>query len=256
MNIPGDHEDRLRLVVQLLGVTIAAFALGIVVGLTILVVLDALAITLADTTLLVVNLIALQGIAFPVTAVVYLRWRGRSLQMIPVQMPSMKEIGIVVGGWIGTLVLVSIFGGIITAIGGEGASNQAGETALEHPEFIPYLIPLVFLLNGPGEELLFRGVIQGTFRERFTAPSAIILASLMFAPAHLLALSGSLQAMLVTISILLVPSLVFGTLYELTDNFVVPSLVHSLYNATLFGLIYVYATTDPPLNGAALLLGL
>ena len=31
----------------------------------------------------------------------------------------------------------------------------------------------------------------------------------------------------------------FGTLYELTDNIVVPALIHGAYNATLFSLLYV-----------------
>jgi membrane protease YdiL (CAAX protease family) len=32
---------------------------------------------------------------------------------------------------------------------------------------------------------------------------------------------------------------VFGTVYELTENIVVPALVHGFYNATLFGTLYV-----------------
>jgi membrane protease YdiL (CAAX protease family) len=55
---------------------------------------------------------------------------------------------------------------------------------------------------------------------------------------HIVALVGSLSAALVTISILTVPSLVFGALYEYSENFVVPALVHGLYNATLFGSVY------------------
>jgi len=50
---------------------------------------------------------------------------------------------------------------LLTVTSTETASNTAATTALQHPEIIPYLIVLQLLLIGPGEELLFRGVIQG-----------------------------------------------------------------------------------------------
>lgn len=240
----GAQESRLRLIGLSLGVTIGAVVFGIALLILLAVALNNLGVTLDGPTQLVLSLVALQGIAFPVSGYLYLRWRGRSLDFIPIALPDLREVGFVLVGWILALGLVFAASLLVAALGGEAAENQAGQTALENPEFIPYLIPLVFLLNGPGEELLFRGVIQGTLRERFSGPAAIILASMMFAPLHIIALTGSLEAALTTIAILFVPSLVFGTVYELTDNFVVPSLVHGLYNATLFGLVYVAATTD------------
>lgn len=240
----GSQESRLRLVGLSLGITIGAVVLGIALLILMAVVLNNLGVTLTGPTQLVLSLVALQGIAFPVSGYLYLRWRGRSLDFIPISLPDLREVGFVVVGWIAALGLVFAASLLVAALGGEAAQNQAGQTALENPEFIPYLIPLVFLLNGPGEELLFRGVIQGTLRERFSGPAAIILASMMFAPLHIIALTGSFEAALTTIAILFVPSLVFGAVYEMTDNFVVPSLVHGLYNATLFGLVYVAATTD------------
>jgi hypothetical protein len=113
---------------------------------------------------------------------------------------------------------------------------------MENPDFIPILIVLVFLLNAPGEELLFRGVIQGLLRERFGPAASILLATSAFAPIHITALIGGLNAALVTIIILSIPSIVFGTVYELTDNLVVPTLVHGLYNATLFAGLYFVST--------------
>ncbi|MFB6218415.1 MAG: lysostaphin resistance A-like protein, partial [Halobacteriaceae archaeon] len=133
---------------------------------------------------------------------------------------------------------------LVTFLAGtEPAANRAGLTAFENPEIIPWLVPPMLLVLGPGEELLFRGIIQGSLRERFSAPAAIVLAGLMFAPAHITALAGSPEAVLVTITILFVPSLVFGAVYEHTDNIVVPSLVHGLYNSTLLVLLYVAATS-------------
>ena len=46
---------------------------------------------------------------------------------------------------------------------------------------------------------------------------------------------------------LVLPTLVFGVVYELTENLVVPALTHGLYNATLFGLLYLTVTVDLPM---------
>jgi membrane protease YdiL (CAAX protease family) len=114
---------------------------------------------------------------------------------------------------------------------------------MANPEFIPYLIPLVFLLNAPGEELLFRGVIQKSLREHFGPAAAIVLATATFAPLHIFALIGSLQAVAVTIAGLFVPGLVFGAVYEYTENVVTPTLTHGLFNATLFASIYLVSSS-------------
>jgi membrane protease YdiL (CAAX protease family) len=194
--------------------------------------------------LLIVSLVSLQGVAFPAVAAGYFTLRERSLlAFLPIAVPSAREVGIILAGWVGTFLLVGVGASVVTALAGSPpAENTAGQTAIENPEFIPVLIVLVFLLNAPGEELLFRGVIQGLLRERFGPVAAILLATATFAPIHIFALVGSLQAALVTITILAIPSIVFGTVYELTDNLVVPTLVHGLFNATLFGGLYVVAT--------------
>jgi hypothetical protein len=193
---------------------------------------------------LVVSLVAIQGIAFPGAAILYFRYTGRSLRaFVPVSIPSLKEVGLIIGAWIGAQILVPVLALVIISLfETQPAQNGAGQTARENPEFIPFLIPLVFLLNAPGEELLFRGVVQGLLRERFSAAGAILLATGAFAPIHITALIGSPRAALVTITILSVPSIIFGAVYEVTDNIVAPTLVHALYNATLFGGLYLVST--------------
>ncbi|MFC7197304.1 CPBP family intramembrane glutamic endopeptidase [Halosimplex aquaticum] len=52
------------------------------------------------------------------------------------------------------------------------------------------LIPLSFLVVGPGEELLYRGLVQGTLRETLHPARAIVLASALFASIHLFSLTG------------------------------------------------------------------
>ena len=225
-----------------LGLTIGGIVLGVAVLFALMAVLIlGLGLELSSQSLLILNLIAVQGVGFPVAGYAYLRYRGRRVwEFVPTTFPSLRQIGVIVGGWIGALVLVSIAGVIIQLTGTTAAENQAGQVVTENPEFVPYLLPFVFLLNGPGEEFLFRGVIQGRFREEFGPAAAIVLATLMFAPIHVFSFVGATpQAALVTISILTVPSLIFGAVYEITDNFTVPALVHGLYNATLFGSIYL-----------------
>jgi membrane protease YdiL (CAAX protease family) len=194
---------------------------------------------LGDVAALGISMVSLQGVAFPVTAWLYVRRRGLSWSFVPTEFPDLGDLKYVVVGYVGSFLAVYAIQILLTLTATESASNSAATTALENPGVIPYLIPLMLLLVGPGEELLFRGVIQGTLREHFDVWPAIVLASMTFAPAHILALSGGPSAVAVTIGVLFIPSLIFGYVYEQADNIVVPALAHGLYNATLFGLMYV-----------------
>jgi membrane protease YdiL (CAAX protease family) len=108
------------------------------------------------------------------------------------------------------------------------------------PEVFLLLVPLSFLLIGPGEELLYRGVIQGTLTEEFSVPSAIVLASGLFAVIHTFSLQG--EGKIVYILVVFVLALVLGFVYEYTENLVVPALMHGAYNAVLFGSSYLQMT--------------
>ncbi len=44
---------------------------------------------------------------------------------------------------------------------------------MENPDVLLLLIPASFLLIGPGEELLFRGVVQGRLRDYFGLMSGV-----------------------------------------------------------------------------------
>jgi len=214
---------------------------GIILLLLGFVLFGLLGLSLTPLSQLALSLVAIQGLGFPLIAVLYFRYTGGSLRsFVPVSLPSIRELGISLAAWIVAIVVTPIVATIVIALANtQPASNAAGETAQQNPEIIPLLIPLVFLLNAPGEELLFRGVIQGLLAEQFSTWAAIALATAAFAPLHIIALLGSPNAALLTIIIISVPSLVFGSVYELTDNLVVPSLVHALFNSSLFGGIYL-----------------
>ena len=181
---------------------------------------------------------------------------------IPVSVPSLRQVGMVLGGYAAAIVWVMLSGIIMTVIQNvrgqeiQTGNNAAAELGRSNPELLLLLIPASILLIGPGEELLFRGVVQARIRERFSRVPGIAIASLFFAALHILALvGGSLVGNLVVVSILFVTATVFGVAYEYAENIVVPSLIHGLYNATLFTLLYISLTLDNVSQAALLGIG-
>lgn len=246
-------ETRIRAVAATYGTAVLAFGIGIVFTALLANVYYSVVGSFGPLATLGISLVALQGLAFPLTAWLYLRRRGLDWSFVPTSVPSLRDLGWVLGTYLGAFVGIIVVGIVLQSLNVQTASNEAATTALQNPEIIPLLIPLQFLLVGPGEELLFRGIVQGTLRNHFSATAAIFLASLAFAPAHILALTGGVTAIVASIGVLFLPSLLFGYAYERTENLVVPALAHGCYNATLFGLMYVAVTYAPE---SASLLGL
>ena len=238
---------RLRAVGVGAAITVAGFLVGLALSAVGLGVRALLGIDLSLTAGVVVSTVLLQGIAFPVTAFGYLRLRGLSFSFVEARLPSLRDVLWIVSGYVVVFVLVITLLVIVVNLDAPTASRTDQDT-LENAGTVIWLIPLSLLVIGPGEELLFRGVIQSRLRESFGPVGGVVLASATFAPAHLLALTGSLQALAITIAVLFVPALVFGATYALTDNLVVPSVIHGAYNATIFGIVYIglrYGPTQP-----------
>ena len=191
----------------------------------------------------VLTLIVGQYVAFGGLAVGYLAWRGFDragiVSYLGVRRPSLKELGLVVGGWVVIVITLFVVSAIVQLLGTETASNQSAEVAMQNPAIIPLFIVAMFLVVGPSEEILYRGVVQGRLRESLPAVPAIAVASGIFALIHVMALTGGLSGRLTTVGILFFPSLVFGAVYEYTDNLVVPALLHGLHNAVLFTILYI-----------------
>jgi membrane protease YdiL (CAAX protease family) len=225
------------------GVALLVAAIGLGAGIAILLGISAGAVLLGmeptPATLLVISLVSIQGVAFGGVALLYLRVRGRPLDSVGVDLPSLKQLLFVVGGYAAAFTAAILGAVLVSVTGAPAGENQVSEFASADPTVLLWLVPASFLLIGPGEELLFRGIIQGRLRETFAPVPGVVLASALFAAVHYLALTGGAGGRLVTVSILFFPALVFGSVYELTDNLVVPALVHGAYNATLFGLAYL-----------------
>lgn len=197
-----------------------------------------------------------QIVAFVGLGLVYLRRRGFDtddiVAYLGVRWPSPVGAVLAVVGPFVALTIALTFGSIVIRFVTEPAPNQGAQVALENPSIIPVMIVGMLLIVGPCEEFLFRGVIQSRARETFSAVPAIVLAAAVFAPVHIVSLAGGgLTAVLATISILFVPALFFGAVYEYTGNLVVVALMHGLYNSLILTVVYIAITYGPELEAAA-----
>lgn len=250
---PGSSEE--RSVPRALAVAVGLGILGPVIAIvsTAAVGVATVSIDVPLVASVLVGLFFGQYVAFGGLSVVYLRsrfeWPGvRSY--LGVEIPTLREIGIVLGGWVALVVLLVVTSTVVQMLSpAEPASNQGAEFAMQNPAIIPLLIVVMFLVVGPCEEILYRGVVQGRLRESLSVVPSVLVASAVFAFIHVMALTGGAGARLTTIVILFVPSIVFGLVYEYTENIVVPSLLHGLHNAVLFTLLYVSIAYGDELEG-------
>ena len=205
--------------------------------------LAALAIAGAEPTpalVVALSIVLTQGVSFGGVALLYLALRPGRLR-VPLRWPTPRDLQWMVGGSALALAALAVGGVAVSALGVEVGAHQVQALGMADREIFALLIPLSFVLIGPGEELLFRGVVQGRLRQAFGAPTAIVLAAAIFAVIHVVALTGAMSARLAGVSVLLLPSLVFGLAYERTNNIAVPAVIHGGYNATLLALSYYAA---------------
>lgn len=243
--------SRGRTLLVALAMAAAGIVTALVVTLAAAVVVGLLGVDLDIVTAVVLTLALTAGVSFGGVSLAYLAWRDLGWSFIGVRVPTPRDLAWVGGGYLLAFLAVFMASLVVGMAGGDAASNQVSEFGLEAPILLLLLVPVSLFLVGPGEELLFRGVVQGTLRESFGPASAVVLSSAIFAGVHYVALTGGVSARLTTIAILFLPSLVFGSAYERTGNLVVPALIHGLYNSTLAVLLYVaieFADVDPTMG--------
>ncbi|AHF98948.1 abortive phage infection protein [Halostagnicola larsenii XH-48] len=175
------------------------------------------------------------GLGLGTVAFGYLAVRDYSLSYIDIKAPTLQTVvWMVVGLFLifGANIAVSV---LMTGAGVESAEHSLSETVEQNIGLVVIIIPAMILIVGPFEELLYRNVVQKSLYGTFSRPSAIVVASTVFAVVHVGAYAtagaGEVLASLASVFAL---SLVLGTIYERTDNLVVPALVHGCYNALLF----------------------
>lgn len=223
------------LLVAVGGVAGAAIASAVV-----FVTLSVVAVSLSQALSFGLSFIA-GAVGFVGVAILYIRYRGNDpVQYVGVSVPSGRDLLWVVGGYLGAMALVITSGIALTVLQVDPeTTNRAAQAGMERPELLLWLVPLSFLVIAPGEELLFRGTVQSRLREAFSPAVAITLTAAVFATLHFFSLTGGAGGRFIAISILFLPSLVFGAVYEYTGNIVAPILVHGAYNSTLVLLVYI-----------------
>lgn len=175
-----------------------------------------------------------------VVALGFLWVTRRGLSYLDLGWPSMREVGIIIAGvgasfaiWATALVLI------------EGLGLPVSDHALfdaedGDPRLLLALIPLLLLVNGPVEELLYRNIVQKYLQEWFSTIPAIVIASVAFALVHIPAyLTAGFSALAVTLTLLFTISCLWGAIYVKTESLFVVSAIHGLYNALLVGGLYL-----------------
>ena len=242
--------SRIQSVTHSLGLIIASFATGILFSLVALSVLGGfLDLTIESAADVPVWLNVLQTVliyaGFFAVSLWYLWTRSDADGLFEIGLPSLRDVGWVVLGFLGLIFTLNVLSVIITALDVDTAQNAAITQGNQDPVYFLYLIPIAFLLNGPAEELLFRGVVQGLFRRSFGVWIGVAAASLLFGFFHIGALIGGgtgAVGLATTLLLLSILGVVLGVVYERTQNLLVPMVIHGLFNAMTFGLSYLRAT--------------
>lgn len=195
-----------------------------------------------------------QLLGFMGLSLLYLRRRGldwdRTRRYLGIRRPTLREVGLIFGAWLVMIVGMGVVGGIgqvLLDVLGTGSDTTAEQESTQlfsdNPGLLPLGIVMMVLVVGPCEEILFRGIIQGRLRERFSALPAIGFTAVFFASIHVFGFIGSPQAVVLGISVLVVGGLAFGAVYEYTQNLVVVSLLHGFHNSMILVFIYIGETT-------------
>ncbi|PSP67968.1 CPBP family intramembrane metalloprotease [Halobacteriales archaeon QS_1_69_70] len=195
-------------------VALALAAVGLGGGSLLIVALLAVAPDLTVLPETVLRVLLLQGLSFGGVSALYLRARGLPREYVGISVPDLEGWLHAAAGYVLALVgAVTMVVVVVFFLGLTPAENRAAELGRRDPRVFLALAVLAVAVIGPGEELLFRGVVQ--------------------------ALAGPTSGVALTVTLLFVPALVFAVIYERTGTVVVPAAAHGAYNATLFGIAYL-----------------
>jgi membrane protease YdiL (CAAX protease family) len=237
-----DLQNQVRALLRVTFISFTSFAFGLGMVLLTITLLSNIGIPIEDRPALSIglNVILMQGLAFGTFAALYMHSRNE-FELIQIEIPSLKDWITAASGVIILYVLFFSFILIVQVLGLPFSSHSIAERGSKTPIIFLLLIPLSFLIIAPGEELLYRAIIQGSLRRHFSAPAAIGVTSIFFALIHIFSFSG--EGRIVTLGLVLILSLVIGTSYEYSANLSVPTLIHGTYNAFQFLLLYLRTAT-------------
>ena len=187
----------------------------------------------------------LPGLSFVLAALGYVRVRD-DWTLFSVGRPTKRDVGWILLGFVVLAAVNQVMSVVLAVLSSllselfdvtvSAGQNTVVELMQANPEAIFYLIPVTLLFVAPGEELLFRGVVQGLLRRSLGVVPGIVGASVIFGGIHVVSIgSGDAWTYVLVATVL---GLVLGTVYEYTENLVVPTVIHALWNTSLF--LYVY----------------
>ncbi|WP_049926666.1 CPBP family intramembrane glutamic endopeptidase [Halopiger goleimassiliensis] len=168
----------------------------------------------------------------------YLLVTDRDRSFVDLRLPTLRDAGWMIAGVLALFGLLIGASLVMTAAGVETADHGTVLEAEQNPELLFVILPAMVLIVGPFEELVYRNVVQKSLYETFSRYGAVVAASLVFASVHLLAYATAGPGeILASLTMIFGLSLVLGTIYERTDNLLVPALAHGVFNAVQFLLI-------------------
>jgi membrane protease YdiL (CAAX protease family) len=172
----------------------------------------------------------------------YLRYRahrGRD-SLLDVRRPTRTDVRYAIQGFFVVLGVGAILHQVIAALDVPSGENTLTSAAQADPRLFVVAAITSVLFVAPGEELLFRGVIQGRLRTVFGPVAAIVLGGLVFAVPHLIAAYAGPGA-IYSIGVVFGIALALGALYEYTETLFVPIVAHGLYNVTILAIVAIGA---------------
>ena len=167
--------------------------------------------------------IAASAIGFGLAPWLMLRMRGATDLLGPPR-PTMRDWGLGALGFVGALVAVYAYVGIVRALGLESlepVSTISDDSFYEHVSVVVLLGISAVLVAPVMEEVFFRGFLVGALSRAWSAPIALLGSSAVFAALHFDVGSMIPFALI---------GLVFGALYLRTKSVAAPAIAHLGFN--------------------------
>jgi len=200
-------------------------------------------------TLAIAALVVGSGVGLLLFAYGYLQYRAFDWSYVDIDWPDLQAIAVAVGGLVVLYLSAIAVSFTFQQLGLPTATSSIEELArqMDRPVFLLALVPLSWLVIGPGEELVYRNVVQKYLYEYFSRRSAVVVASIVFAAVHFQQYADpNPVAMLSTLSVVFVLSIVLGYTYYRTENLIVPIFIHGTFNAIQFAALYAQLTGAIP----------
>lgn len=228
----AERSVRIRAVLTSLSVVAFAYLVGLVLVSLGISAASALGYTIESAPIVT---LALQYVLLPagflLVVAAYLNRKDRG-DLLRYRWPTASDVAWVLAGFLALLVASTIIGEILTTFGIETAQNRVILRGRENPVLFLLLLPVTVFFVAPGEELVYRGIVQGQFRRAWGPLPAVVVASALFGVAHSGALAGSGTIAYLAIATIL--GVILGAVYEYTENVVVPIAIHAAWNSMLY----------------------